>query len=575
MITSSAVIPATTNNYSLTSGALGITGDTVISGNELYFTTAGVNPPTMNGRSSGTKIVLYPQTGVTQGDFSIGIESGNTWFQVPSSVQGYKFYQGTTASMIMAPSGVVGIGTTQPNTGFSTTIPNARLSLLSGVAGANGGTSRLSIGGDNSHYSAIEGAHTASGSTTLALLTCTNASSNSGNPLTRMFIDASGNVGIGTTSPSYTLHINNSYNTNGIVVGTGNTSSNVCIYGPFTDGWGYIQCGTPTTTGSLRICQFNTTNSTLASLQVYSAVSSFQGGNVGIGTTSPPGILSVVGSGNAGTIRVAPTSNDSEASIGFYANSGFTSGNTGDGWVIGRNSWGVGSRNFAIGGSVIGAVMTFSSQGNVGIGTTIPIAPLHVFQTAAGNNKIAGLFGNGGGGNTYAIETGAYFNGTIGTARLSFQDEGNYSSSINFSTKTPGSENATMVERMRITASGLVGIGTTSPAYTLQVSGTVYASGDVISYSDQRIKTDIVTVDNALDKVSQMRGVYYTNTQTQKRGVGVIAQEIQTVLPEVIEDKAEYLGVAYGNIIGVLVEAIKELKSQNSQLFERLKKLEQ
>ena len=246
MVNSSIGITTTTNNYSLTSGALGITGDTVISGNELYFTTAGVNPPTMNGRSSGTKIVLYPQTGVTQGDFSIGIEGGNTWFQVPSSLQGYKFYQGTTASMIMAPGGVLGIGTTQPSTGYTTTIPNAKLSILSGVAGSVGGTSRLSIGGDNSHYSAIEGAHTASGSTTLAFMTCTNASTNSANPLTRMFIDASGNVGIGTTAPSYTLDINgnlralpNSYtsimmvwsNISNFPAGNNPTSGSILLYG--------------------------------------------------------------------------------------------------------------------------------------------------------------------------------------------------------------------------------------------------------------------------------------------------------------------------------------------------------
>ena len=117
--------------------------------------------------------------------------------------------------------------------------------------------------------------------------------------------------------------------------------------------------------------------------------------------------------------------------------------------------------------------------------------------------------------------------------------------------------------------SGNVGIMTTSPSYTLQVSGDIYASGDVISFSDSRLKTDVVTIDNALDKVSSMRGVYYTNINTQERDTGVIAQEMAEILPEVVADKGEYLGVAYGNIVGVLIEAIKELKAKIAQLENR------
>ena len=99
IFTSSTAIQSTTNNYSLTSGGFGISGDIVLSGNKMLFTTSGASPPTTNGRNNGSKIVLYPETGTTMGDYSIGIESNYTWFQVPSLANGYKFYQGDSIAM--------------------------------------------------------------------------------------------------------------------------------------------------------------------------------------------------------------------------------------------------------------------------------------------------------------------------------------------------------------------------------------------------------------------------------------------------------------------------------------------
>lgn len=104
---------------------------------------------------------------------------------------------------------------------------------------------------------------------------------------------------------------------------------------------------------------------------------------------------------------------------------------------------------------------------------------------------------------------------------------------------------------------------TTSSTYALYVNGKgIYSVGDVVAYSDIRKKKDIVTIDNALDKVLDMRGVYYIRKDQEEKGrqTGVIAQEVETVLPEVVtyaKDTDEY-GVAYGNMAGLFIEAFKE-----------------
>lgn len=92
-------------------------------------------------------------------------------------------------------------------------------------------------------------------------------------------------------------------------------------------------------------------------------------------------------------------------------------------------------------------------------------------------------------------------------------------------------------------------------------TGAVIADGNVTAFSDRRLKTNVSTVENALEMVDKMRGVWYS--KDNKAGVGVIAQEMEEVLPEVVQDNDNgYKSVAYGNIVGVLIEAIKELKAE-------------
>lgn len=108
--------------------------------------------------------------------------------------------------------------------------------------------------------------------------------------------------------------------------------------------------------------------------------------------------------------------------------------------------------------------------------------------------------------------------------------------------------------------------GSTITALTLDMSGAGAATfnNDVTAFSDERLKDDIETIEDALTKVKNMRGV--TFTRDGRQGTGVIAQEVQKIMPEVVHDKGEYMSVAYGNLVGVLIEAIKELKAEVDEL---------
>jgi hypothetical protein len=124
---------------------------------------------------------------------------------------------------------------------------------------------------------------------------------------------------------------------------------------------------------------------------------------------------------------------------------------------------------------------------------------------------------------------------------------------------------------------GNLGIGTVSPGYTLDVTGTIRASLDIIAYSDIRVKKDIEKIDNALEKISQISGYTFNRKDgDSKRQAGVIAQEVKKVLPEVVhEDENGMYSVAYGNLIALLVEAIKEEKCARESLEMRIKLLEE
>lgn len=129
---------------------------------------------------------------------------------------------------------------------------------------------------------------------------------------------------------------------------------------------------------------------------------------------------------------------------------------------------------------------------------------------------------------------------------------------------------------MRLSNAGGLSVGTAADPG----AGAIYATGNITAYySDDRLKTRLGKIENALDKVDQLNGFYYEANETAqelgytvKREVGVSAQDVQAVLPEIvvpapIDDK--YLTIHYERLVPLLIEAIKELRAEVKALKEK------
>jgi len=120
--------------------------------------------------------------------------------------------------------------------------------------------------------------------------------------------------------------------------------------------------------------------------------------------------------------------------------------------------------------------------------------------------------------------------------------------------------------------------------YRIYASGSIYASGNVFAASDRRIKKNIVTIDNALNKVLRLRGVYYEKIKdidaenpqlrVNPRQLGMIAQEVDEVVPELVtyDSTTDEFGLNYAPTVGLLVEAIKE---QNATIVKQQSEIDQ
>jgi hypothetical protein len=223
--------------------------------------------------------------------------------------------------------------------------------------------------------------------------------------------------------------------------------------------------------------------------------------------------------------------------------------------------------------------MTIESTGDVGIGTDSPDYILNTeglgtqrIVVDCSNNSTSGVYfrvynsGSLVGNGTIATQNNGdmkFFTGTSSEAvRMTLAAGGALTLTSHLRMPAGGNASDPLITTSADTNTGIYfpGSGVTGVGGT----GGLLVENDVVAYSDRKLKKNIKTLDGS--KVYDMRGVSFTRKDTEKDGSGIIAQELQKIAPELVSEVDGTLGIAYGNVTGYLIEAIKDLKAEVEEL---------
>jgi hypothetical protein len=204
-----------------------------------------------------------------------------------------------------------------------------------------------------------------------------------------------------------------------------------------------------------------------------------------------------------------------------------------------------------------------------------PMYDVHIKRYSGGETRFQGLYEGTG---SYVIGFVIYMRGGYRYSALTDASEVvTHTSVFTYGTSTFALKNSNGgdVSGTSAAISQLVDIGGSTQrgqrwmSDNLYVTGDIYATGDVTASSDRRLKTDIKRIEGALNKVRTLGG--YTFTKNDNPSTGLIAQEVLEVLPEAVHGTEEtYYSIAYGNMVGILIEAIKELSDEVKELKEKI-----
>jgi len=227
-----------------------------------------------------------------------------------------------------------------------------------------------------------------------------------------------------------------------------------------------------------------------------------------------------------------------------------------------------------------GTVITTVPAGNVGISTTNPQYTLDV----AGDINFTGTFRQNGsafvasrwtagtGDNIYRLDGNVGIGTTNPTSKLTV--DGNVSLNGNVTLGDNTADDITVsgefISNLIPNATNSFDLGSSTQKWRdVWVAGTT-TSSDFNTTSDVKWKKNIETIDDPVSKVMQIRGVTFDWKHVQQSSAGVIAQEIENVMPQIVRENNDTKVVNYNGLIGLLIEAIKQQQTQIDELYKRL-----
>ncbi|MGI5827296.1 MAG: tail fiber domain-containing protein [Patescibacteria group bacterium] len=401
-------------------------------------------------------------------------------------------------------------------------------------------------------------------------------------------------VSIGTTAaPGYTLDVAGTGRFTGALIVPAPSTANEAATKAYVDS--VAATGGISGSGTISYVPLWTGSASLGNSIAYQTAT-----GIGIGNTSPSYKLDVSGTGRfTGTLIVPTPSATSHAATKGYVDSiigGYVSG-SGTTNALTKWSSASGLTNSRItdtgsGNVVVNAVLQATSfSGNLsGNATSATTANTATSLAANGTNCSTGYYARGvdASGNaesctavpsTVAYATSLAANGTncsTGYYARGVDASGNAESCT--AVPTGGHGDGTNCSAgyypLGVDASGNVQSCTAVPTIPFNPTfGTVTAASYLYS-SDAKLKTDIKTINDPLEKITALRGVTFNWKDSKEASVGLIAQEVEKVFPELVETNGQYKAVEYGNLVAPLIEAIKAQQQQIEQLEARIVSLE-
>jgi hypothetical protein len=406
------------------------------------------------------------------------------------------------------------------------------------------------------------------------------SSSGGGNLVTRMVINQFGNVGINTTGPGNRLTIVDAMGTNfsDAILGlkanvaiTASTRTAISLATSTVNNYGVTLNGIRQGSGSGEPrFGINMHNNSAGGSEAFTIKSS---GNVGINVTEPTNQLHVHTSvDDSYGIRIEGSTNN-VAGVWTGLGIGGESSNTksailfedvGLSYARGKLLFCVNNAASQASATSGDAKLTISNDGNVGIRTKTPDQELEVQASVTPVIRITSTDTSIQIGESIGrLEMKSNDSSTGGNNVMGYMDCTATNAGSAYALRFGTGNGGAATTKMSILQNGYLGVLDDTPSYPLDVTGTIRATGDIIAFSDVRVKENIKTIKSSLDKVSKLRGVEFNKIGEDEKSIGVIAQEIEKVIPEVVKTDDEGMkSVAYGNISGLLIEAIKELKAE-------------